>query len=731
MVAVLRPPSFRSSHSCRAAAWCATAKCSPAWGAFSSVSGPLEVRAKLLLLNGSAFHTFSGRMRGICLHLLKGRMILATLRATKAVVVDLCAAYQHKPLTYSLFPLVAASVLAKALHPQEQSNRVVWPCLRLRWASTDSTTLRPTTITQHALSFPHKVQNQKYDRRSGWQWGTVIPPTYSRSLAFCTTQVESRCLDLGRLQSVHMVSLRGSNMCELRGLWQLSKLQVLDLRDCWWLQSLDPAPATSLGSSGPAPELRRIDLTGCSQLRFLPAFVAQLPKLEQLVVKRCSQLLLPGSFNTQLYSSLAAGPLQRQAFISYSTHSEVAARFAVNALRPALEGAGVAVVLSGQVQQLQDKQQQQQLDQELKLQQWPAILADAAANSQVFVAVLDGHYSSSFSIVELDLAVRSHKLAGSQIRPAIVPVFLEAPGHVAPAEPAEVGKWSASEIGELQAEEVAKVWAAHLLAAEQQDSKILRTGAGLEEEGRLAEQVVHQVMQLASRPAQHGLVLGFEDQEEELAGKLQNSSLLGTWLYGQGGLGKTVMARLLVEQLEQRFSHHVFIPVDRQGGNQQLDALLANALSQLGCSSAAAGASSAAELLRDFVRTNDALLVLDNVWTKEQLIVLLPTELAPGSRVIVTSRYHPDELGLSQELGSKMDVRRLEPLAKEAAQTLLRHFTGMAEPPDGTVQLEQQILDACEGLPLALQLAGSFLWRETDVAAWKVRNAQACLMLLL
>lgn len=109
----------------------------------------------------------------------------------------------------------------------------------------------------------------------------------------------------------------------------------------------------------------------------------------------------------------------------------------------------------------------------------------------------------------------------------------------------------------------------------------------------------------------------------------------------QGGLGKTVIAQQLFNQLAGTFQHTAFIRVDAQAENQQLPSLLEDALCQLGYNSRNSsfiGVSAVADVLKAFVKHNQVLLVLDNIWTKEQLDVLLPTELGRGSRVIVTSR---------------------------------------------------------------------------------------------
>jgi hypothetical protein len=115
-----------------------------------------------------------------------------------------------------------------------------------------------------------------------------------------------------------------------------------------------------------------------------------------------------------------------------------------------------------------------------------------------------------------------------------------------------------------------------------------------------------------------------------------------------GGIGKTTMAKRLCNRLSQAFPKRAVISLDADDHDgKESQRHLASALKQLGAKDDASSAS-AAELLTRLARLvaqEPVLLVVDNVWTSDQLDNLLPRSFHPGSRLIVTSRFA--ELGSS------------------------------------------------------------------------------------
>ena len=70
----------------------------------------------------------------------------------------------------------------------------------------------------------------------------------------------------------------------------------------------------------------------------------------------------------------------------------------------------------------------------------------------------------------------------------------------------------------------------------------------------------------------------------------------------------------------------------------------------------------------------------------------------------------------------KLLRHKLELLSEVASRQLFRQCAGRQDATDaGPGRLEGQVIRACAGLPLALELAGGQLWREGNPAIWQAR----------
>ncbi|SCF88207.1 BTAD domain-containing putative transcriptional regulator [Streptomyces sp. Cmuel-A718b] len=90
------------------------------------------------------------------------------------------------------------------------------------------------------------------------------------------------------------------------------------------------------------------------------------------------------------------------------------------------------------------------------------------------------------------------------------------------------------------------------------------------------------------------------------------------------------------------------------------------------------------------------LLVLDDAVSARDVAPLLPA--GPGSRVLVTSRQRLVELDVDRRVS-------LEPLGTDDAVSLLRQLAGAARA-DKEPEATRELTRLCDGLPLALQIAG-------------------------
>jgi hypothetical protein len=226
------------------------------------------------------------------------------------------------------------------------------------------------------------------------------------------------------------------------------------------------------------------------------------------------------------------------------------------------------------------------------------------------------------------------------------------------------------------------------------------------------------------------------------------------------------MATRLYDRVSQAFPQRAVVRLDGDDftGNETQRHLV-SALTQLGATGVDESAD-AAELhtrLRVLLGAGPVLLFVDNAWTPDQLDGLLPTSFHTDSRLIITSRFA--ELGSStiyrvsglhsplcwvlrrarvclmdgtcarrsnyitiphpQALAPKLLSHEMELLSEAASRELFRRCAGRQGVTDaGPGGLEDELIRACGGLPLALELAGGVLWREGDVDVWQVCSAQ-------
>jgi hypothetical protein len=110
-------------------------------------------------------------------------------------------------------------------------------------------------------------------------------------------------------------------------------------------------------------------------------------------------------------------------------------------------------------------------------------------------------------------------------------------------------------------------------------------------------------------------------------------------------------------------------------------------------------------LIKERLRRKRVLVVIDDVDHLKQLNALMGERswFGPGSRVIITTR---DER-LLLEADQRYQVQELDPY--ESLQLFCQHAFGDAKPAKDYVELSNDVVEYCGGLPLALEVLGSCL----------------------
>ncbi|XP_059072897.1 uncharacterized protein LOC131064838 [Cryptomeria japonica] len=193
-------------------------------------------------------------------------------------------------------------------------------------------------------------------------------------------------------------------------------------------------------------------------------------------------------------------------------------------------------------------------------------------------------------------------------------------------------------------------------------------------------------------------------------------------LHGMGGIGKTTLAKVVCKELPfSQFQAFCFVPsvgerCQEANGLVKLQSHMLKCISQF--RSEVDHADQGKGLLRDWLRGKRVLLLLDDIESVEQLEALAGNykEFGAGSCVIITSR--DEQILKVANVDVVYEVQRLP--HNYAMQLFNLHAFPNSCCPDQELQtLSSDIVSACEGLPLALQLLGKSLFGEGDRDVWK------------
>ncbi|MBG0825891.1 NACHT domain-containing protein [Planomonospora sp. ID91781] len=183
---------------------------------------------------------------------------------------------------------------------------------------------------------------------------------------------------------------------------------------------------------------------------------------------------------------------------------------------------------------------------------------------------------------------------------------------------------------------------------------------------------------------------------------------------GPPGVGKSTLAIQVAHELSSDYEDQIWVPMGAMSGKPRaLADVLAELLGTLGVTSRNVPPSlhERSMLVRSILAGRRVLLVIDDVAELHQVQALLPG--TAGSAVILTSRKRMVDSGVRSLL--------LHPMGIEEARALLEEIIGrqrVAAEPEGA----KELIRACSGLPLALQISGARLviqdsWRIADLAA--------------
>ncbi|KAH0745801.1 hypothetical protein KY285_007458 [Solanum tuberosum] len=199
----------------------------------------------------------------------------------------------------------------------------------------------------------------------------------------------------------------------------------------------------------------------------------------------------------------------------------------------------------------------------------------------------------------------------------------------------------------------------------------------------------------------------------------RSSDAIYVGIWGVGGVGKTTLAKAIFNHISPNFDGSSFLDVGSQVSRRDIglvalqEKLLKDTLREkieVSC------VDHGIHLIKQRLQSKKVLIVLDDVADVEKIYSLAGGKhwFGPGSRIIITTR---DEHLLKCSTGDvKYEVKCMT--ESESLQLFCWHAFKNPLPPEDFVEISESLVTYAQGLPLALEVWGSFLYRRSMVE-WK------------
>ncbi|CAM0958917.1 unnamed protein product [Alopecurus aequalis] len=198
-------------------------------------------------------------------------------------------------------------------------------------------------------------------------------------------------------------------------------------------------------------------------------------------------------------------------------------------------------------------------------------------------------------------------------------------------------------------------------------------------------------------------------------------------IVGFGGLGKTTLAKAAYDKIKVQFGCSAFVSVSQNPEMKKvfkdilygLDKRISVASPRVGFFYQKKKTMDEIHLIDDIIEfLNDKryLIVIDDIWSGKawELIQCAFSKKSPGSRLITRTRI----VSVSEACcSSGDDIYRMEPLSVDVSRTLFykRVFSHEEGCPQELLQVSEDILKKCGGIPLAIITIASLLANKQEI----------------